>query len=201
VSGRTSLYLSPRTSWLVPVGAGLLSTAAVGRLASARVDGADPLAPRDSIVLGAIALPVVILLALPPVTLGTYAVGRRGFGASARTVSGPLDFVDIGAAQSFDTAMHELARRAGEELVLDGFVDRQGGLPPDEFRLTRFIVTCCTADATIAQVRVVGVPSAQFANDQWVRVTGRVYPLGREVLVAAQTVSVIPPPRDPYLTP
>jgi uncharacterized repeat protein (TIGR03943 family) len=206
-TGRTSLYLSARTSWLVPAGAGLLSIATVGRLASARVDRPDPLRARDAVVLGAIALPVVILLAMPPVTLGTYAVGRRasfvgsGIGASARTVSGPLDFVDVGAAQSFDPAMQQLAKRAGEELVLDGFVDHESGLPPDEFRLTRFIVTCCTADATIAQVRVVGAPPGTFANDDWVRVTGRVYPLGREVLVAAEDVTAIPPPADPYLTP
>jgi uncharacterized repeat protein (TIGR03943 family) len=207
LTGRTSLYLSSRTSWVVPLGAGLLSIATVGRLASARVDRPDPVRARDSFVLGAIALPVVILLAMPPVTLGTYAVGRRasfvgsGIGASARTVSGPLDFVDVGAAQSFDPAMQQLAKRAGEELVLDGFVDHEGGLPADEFRLTRFIVTCCTADATIAQVRVVGAPPGAFANDEWVRVTGRVYPLGREVLVAAEDVTAIPAPANPYLTP
>jgi uncharacterized repeat protein (TIGR03943 family) len=207
MTGRTSLYLSSRTAWLVPVGAGLLSIAAGGRLASARVEQPDPLAARDAVVLGAIALPVVILLAMPPLTLGTYAVGRRasfagsGIGASARTVSGPLDFVDIGAAQSFDPAMQQLTKRAGEELVLVGFVDHQSGLPPDEFRLTRFIVTCCTADATIAQVRIVGAPPAAFANDDWVRVTGRMYPLGREVLVAAESVTPIAPPDDPYLTP
>jgi uncharacterized repeat protein (TIGR03943 family) len=201
VTGRTSLYLSSRTAWLVPIGAGLLSIAAVGRLASARVDRPDPLAARDALVLGGIALPVVILLAMPPVTLGTYAVGRRGIGASARTVSGPLDFVDVGAAQSFDAAMQQLAKRAGEELVLDGFVNHESGLSPDEFQLTRFIVTCCTADATIAQVRVVGAPPGTFANDEWVRVTGRVYPLGREVLVAAESVTPIPAPVDPYLTP
>jgi len=203
-TGRTSLYLSARTSWLVPAGAVLLSAAAVGRLVSSRVERPDHLGPRDSIVLGALTLPVVVLLALPPVTLDTYAADRRsaGIGASARTVSGPIDFVDVGAAQSFEPAMQELARRAGDEVVLEGFVDREGGAAtPDEFRLTRFIVTCCTADATIAQVRVVGAPPAAFPDDQWVRVTGRLYPVGREVLVAAEKVAAIPTPSDPYLTP
>jgi uncharacterized repeat protein (TIGR03943 family) len=206
VTGRTTLYLSPRTAWLVPLGAGLLTVAAIGRLGSARVDHRDPLDGREAILLGVIALPVAILLALPPLTLGTYAVGRRasfvgsGIGASARDVSGPIDFVDIGAAQSFDPAMQDLARRAGEEIVLDGFVTRQG-LPPDEFRLTRFVITCCTADATIAQVRVVGAPPGRFADDDWVEVTGRMYPIGREVLVAVEDLEAIPTPEDPYLTP
>ena len=43
---------------------------------------------------------------------------------------------------------------------------------PDEFLLTRLIITCCVADATIAQVRVVGVPPGKFASNDWVNVTG-----------------------------
>jgi uncharacterized repeat protein (TIGR03943 family) len=204
---RTGLFLSSRTAWLVPSGAILLSLAAAGRLASARSREPDPLSRREAWVLGAIALPVVILVAMPPVTLGTYAVGKRAsfvgssIGTSVRVVSGPLDFVDVAAAQSFDDASKALAKRAGEPIVLDGIVSADEGLPPDEFLLTRFIVTCCTADATIAQVRVVGAPPGAFAPDQWVAVEGRIYPIGREVLVAAERVRAIPAPTDPYLTP
>jgi len=206
-TGRTSLFLSTRTAWLVPSGALLLTLAAVGRLASARHPEPDPLSRRDAWVLGAIALPVVILVAMPPVTLGTYAVGKRadfvgsGIGSSVRVVSGSLDFVDIAAAQSFDDAARALAKRAGEPIVLDGIVSIDDSLPPDEFLLTRFIVTCCTADATIAQVRVVGAPPGGFAADEWVKVEGRIYPIGREVLVAVDTVEPIPAPSVPYLTP
>jgi putative membrane protein len=206
-TGRTSLFLSSRTAWLVPSGAILLTLAAVGRLASARVDHPDPITRRESWALGVIALPVVLLLAMPPVTLGTYAIGKRatfvgsGVGDSVRVVSGPLDFVDVAAAQSFDDAAKVLATRAGEEIMLDGIVSEDTGLPPDEFMLTRFIVTCCTADATIAQVRVVGAPPGAFAPDDWVQVTGRVYPIGRDVLVAADAIEAIPAPADPYLTP
>ncbi|HSL09794.1 MAG TPA: TIGR03943 family protein [Actinomycetota bacterium] len=208
---RTALFLSSRTEWLVPSGAVLLTLAAIGRLASARTvpggDGADALTRRDAWTLGAIALPVVILVAMPPVTLGTYAVGKRAsfvgssVGSSVRVVSGSLDFVDVAAAQSFDDAARVLAKRAGEPIALDGIVSATEGLPPDEFLLTRFIVTCCTADATIAQVRVVGAPPGAFEPDQWVEVRGRIYPVGREVLVAAERVEAIPAPPDPYLTP
>lgn len=206
-TGRTSLFLSTRTAWLVPSGAILLTLAAVGRLASARSAQPDPVTRRDAWVLGAIALPVAILLGMPPVTLGNYAVGKRasfvgsGIGDSVRVVSGPLDFVDVAAAQSFDDAAKVLTKRAGEPIVLDGIVSRDEGLSPDEFLLTRFIVTCCTADATIAQVRVVGAPAGAFEADSWVRVTGRIFPVGREVLVAAEAVDAIPPPDVPYLTP
>jgi putative membrane protein len=204
---RTSLFLSTRTAWLVPSGAILLTIAAAGRLATARSHTADPLQRRDAWVLGAIAFPVVVLIAMPPVTLGNYAVGKRAsfvgssIGSSVRVVSGSLDFVDVAAAQSFDDASKALAKRAGEPIVLDGIVSADDGLPPDEFLLTRFIVTCCTADATIAQVRVVGAPPGAFEPDEWVKVEGRLYPIGREVLVAAEHVEAIPAPDVPYLTP
>ncbi len=204
---RTSLFLSTRTGWLVPSGAILLTIAAAGRLATARSHTVDPLQRRDAWVLGAIAFPVVVLIAMPPVTLGNYAIGKRAsfvgssIGTSVRVVSGSLDFVDVAAAQSFDDASKALAKRAGEPIVLDGIVSADDGLPPDEFLLTRFIVTCCTADATIAQVRVVGAPPGAFEPDQWVKVEGRLYPIGREVLVAAEHVEAIPAPDVPYLTP
>ena len=44
--------------------------------------------------------------------------------------------------------------------------------PADEFLLARYVVSCCVADATIAEVRVVNVTPGQFANEDWVEVTG-----------------------------
>lgn len=207
VTGRWSLYLSSRTQWLVPVGGVILSAAAIGRLASARAPRRDALTRRETWTLGAIALPAVLLLALPPITLGTYSVGRRssfagtGIGATARAVTGDLDFVDVGAAQSFDAALAQLTARAGEPITLEGFVAEDVGLPVDEMLLARYIVTCCVADATVARVHVVGVPPGAFSPDDWVRVEGRVYPVGRDVLVAAESVEAIPVPDHPYLTP
>ena len=203
-SGRTSLYLSARTAWLIPLGAILMTTAAIGRLASARVARPDPLGRRESVMFGVIALPVVLLLALPPATLGSYAVNRRsnstGIGASARIVSGPLDLVDVAAARSVKEAATDLRARAGEQVTMDGFVTVQPG-ETDQFQLTRFVITCCVADATISYVTVVDAPPGRFTNDEWVRVSGRIYPLGADILIDATSVQQIPPPEDPYLTP
>ena len=58
------------------------------------------------------------------------------------------------------------------------------------------------ADATIAQVRVVGAPPGSVTSDGWVSVTGRMYPLGNDVLIAANGApQQIPVPDNPYLTP
>ena len=208
VSGRWSLYLSTRTSWLVPLGAALLSAAALGRLASARVPhDPEPLGARRAWALGLVALPVVVVLALPPAALTSYAVGRRsGFAGGISTstqdiTTGSLSLVDVAAAQTSSAGLEALEARAGERVRFDGFVTRFADTPTDEILLTRFIVTCCVADATIAQVRVVNVPAGRFEEDQWVRVTGAIFPLGREVLVDAGDVRSIPRPEEPYLTP
>ena len=208
-SGRWSLYLSTRTSWLVPVGAVLLSAAALGRLASARVQhDPEPLSTRRTWTIGLLVLPVVVILALPPAALTSYAVGRRsgfvGSGVSTSTqdiATGSLSLIDVAAAQTTSSGLDALEQRAGEQVSFDGFVTRFADTPADEIMLTRFIVTCCVADATIAQVRVVDVPAGQFQQDQWVRVTGKIYPLGREVLLDATDVVGIARPSKPYLTP
>ena len=155
-----------------------------------------------------IALPVVLILVLPPATLSGYALGRRGgfvgSGVSVSTsdiASGTLSFIDVAAAQSSKSGMAALRSRAGEQVTLEGFVWRQDGAAADEILLTRYVVTCCVADATSAQVRVVNVPPGRFEPDDWVSVTGRIYPLGSEILVDASAVQAIPQPERPYLTP
>lgn len=204
VAGRTPLYLSSRTAWLVPLGAALMTIAAIGRLASARVSRPEHLGSREVVILGVIALPVVLLLALPPATLGSFAADRRsdstGIGASARIVSGPIDFVDIAAARSVKAAAADLRARAGERVSMDGFVTLVEGAD-DRFQLTRFVITCCVADATISYVTVVDTPPGAFTDDDWVRVTGVIYPLGADILIDAEAVEPIPAPADPYLTP
>jgi len=189
------------------MGAVIMSVAAIGRLWTARTEREEPLEPRTAWALGVIAVPVVLVLALPPSALGAFSAGKRStfsgsaIGATARDVTGPLDFVDIGAAQSFPTAMQQLEARAGQPITLEGFVTTDASAPPDEILLTRYIVTCCVADATVAQVRIVGLPPGNYPTDEWLQVTGAVYPVGREVLVAAGTVQQIPVPSEPYLTP
>jgi putative membrane protein len=203
-SGRTSLYLSSRTAWLVPLGAVLASAGALGRLASARVRDPEPLGSRETWMIGIIVLPVVLLLTLPPATLDSYAVGRRsnstGIGSSARIVSGPIDLVDVAAARAVVDAETALKARAGERVTIEGFVTEEPG-EADRFQLTRFVITCCVADATISYVTVVDAPPGSFTTDEWVRVVGPIYPLGSDILVQAESIEQIDQPEEPYLTP
>ncbi|MFB3737422.1 MAG: TIGR03943 family protein [Candidatus Velamenicoccus archaeovorus] len=208
LSGRDALYLSTRTSWVVPVGGVLLTAASLGRLASARVGTPEPLRRREAWVLGAMVLPVVLVVALPPAVLGSFSAGKRaGFTASGIATplgdigTGRLTLIDVAAAQTTREGEAALARRAGEPVTFVGFVTRYADTPADEFLLTRYIITCCVADATIAEVRVVNVPPGAFATNRWVEVRGTIYPLGREVIVDASRITPVPRPSRPYLTP
>jgi uncharacterized repeat protein (TIGR03943 family) len=204
LSGRTSLYLSSRTAWVVPTGAIVLTAAAVGRLLTLRTPREERLSPRTSWALGFIVFPAVVVLALPPTALGSYAASRRSL--SAGFAGGPTleagDRVTLAAVAAgvwSDEARRALVDRAGSRVTFEGIVTRREGAPADEFVLTRFIVSCCVADALSVQVRIVGAPPGRFEEDQWVRVSGTFYPVGREVVVDASSVRAIPQPEDPYL--
>jgi uncharacterized repeat protein (TIGR03943 family) len=205
LTGRTPLFLSSRTAWVASVGAILLTLAAAGRILSARVDQPVPLTRRGAGRLAFLAFPAVVLLILPPATLGSYAASRRSlagasFGASAGDVStGQVTLGDVAAAMWSPEAADALTDRAGSRVDFVGIVARTEGMPADEFLLTRFILTCCVADALSVQVRVVGAAPGTFKEDQWVRVGGAIYPLGRETIVQASEITTVPRPARPYL--
>jgi uncharacterized repeat protein (TIGR03943 family) len=207
-TGRDGLYLSTRTRWVVPVGATLLTLASIGRLATARTRTPEPVRRREAWIMGAVVVPVVLVMALPPATLGQFSAGKRSGFASAGVAtsagdiaSGELTLVDVAAAQTSPEGERALASRAGEQVHFVGFVTRYDDTPADELFLTRYVVTCCVADATIAQVRVVNVTPGAFEPNAWVEVSGAIYPIGREVIVNASRIVEVEPPDRPYLTP
>jgi uncharacterized membrane protein YcgQ (UPF0703/DUF1980 family) len=58
----------------------------------------------------------------------------------------------------------------GAMVKLTGFV---ADAAPDGFRLARYQIACCAADAAPVVIRVVGVHSGVPPLDQWVTVIGR----------------------------
>jgi uncharacterized membrane protein YcgQ (UPF0703/DUF1980 family) len=52
----------------------------------------------------------------------------------------------------------------------------------------------------VASVRVVNVTPGRFDENDWVEVTGTIYPIGREVIVDALSVGAVPRPDRPYLS-
>lgn len=208
IADRTSLYLSTRTAWVVPVGAIILTLAFVGRLVSLRSAASEGFTPIEAFGYFVLVLPVVVVLVLPPTALTSFAASRRsnisgaGFVASAEDVAtGDLSLGDVAGAMRTNEGRAALAERAGDEVSFIGFVSRDQSTPADEFTLTRFVVSCCVADALSVQVRVVGAPPGRFTKDQWVRVTGKLYPLAEEAIVDATNIIEVPRPKRPYISP
>jgi putative membrane protein len=206
LSGRDAFYLSTRTEWVVPVAALLLTASAAGRIASARVTATQPLRRHDLAVAAAMVVPVLLVLVLPPATLGTFSAGKRagvtGVGPATSGIGGELTLVDVAAAQTTPEGERALARHAGETVTFVGLVARYGDTPADELLLTRYVVSCCVADATVAQVRVVNVTPGTFEDDEWVQVTGTIFPIGRQVIVNATAGGIVEVarPERPYLS-
>jgi uncharacterized repeat protein (TIGR03943 family) len=209
LSGRTNLYLSTRASWIVPAGAIVLGISAVGILLAGRVGSPRPIRRGQAVTSVALLLPVVLVLASPPSTLGSFSAQRKASfsGKGLQTFFGTFDerseitLLFVAAAQFWPGGTELLAERAGSDVEFVGFVRRNADTPADEFLLTRFVVSCCVADATVTQVRVVNVPAGAFADDEWVEVRGQIYPVGTEIIVTADTIESVPAPEVPYLSP
>ena len=208
LADRVDLYLSTRTSWVVPMAAVVLSVAAVGRLVVARTARTERLDLREGVVMSLLVAPVVVLLALPPATLGTFSAPKKATysGSSAGFYwtfdeNSEVTLLMVAAAQTSDEGSQVLAKRAGSEVDFVGFVARNADTPADELLLTRYVITCCAADATVAQVRVVNVTPGLFDQEDWVEVKGIIYPIGRQVIVVASSIEEAPRPDRPYLTP
>ena len=205
---RTSLYYASRTTWLAPVGAVFLTIAMVGRLATSRVSQPDRISWRSVRMLALLIAPAALIMLFPPATLGSYAVAKRSTSIKGAYVevtgrdlsTGDLSLVDIFGLRYTDE-LGKLAPRAGTTSSFTGFVSRTPDGGADEFQLNRFMISCCPGDAVNIQVRIVGAPPGQFEVDEWVRVTGRIYPIGDEVIVDASEVQRVERPKHPYLDP
>jgi uncharacterized repeat protein (TIGR03943 family) len=132
-------------------------------------------APRIGIL---VLVPILALLLIAPEPLGSYAANRGG----ANRVAAPvLDLpplaapVDGAVPMSIgDTVVRALYEPGGP--LLDTPVRMIGFVSRDDdrsgYRLSRFSVSCCAADASVRQVFVAG-GSDLFEDDTWVEVVAR----------------------------
>jgi len=145
--------------------------------------------------------PIAALLLVAPPTLGSFGVDR---GAKVDVRAGAAVFTPlVQSGEPVRMTLLEFGQRAfdhdgasfnGAAVQLTGFV---AGAEDGGFRLARYEIACCAADAAPVVLRVVGARSP--ARDRWVTVTGTFQPGGGEVpQLAASNVVEVPAPRDPY---
>jgi uncharacterized repeat protein (TIGR03943 family) len=122
-------------------------------------------------------VPVLVVMVVQPAALGSYAVASRaavpggsdgGFDPLAAPVRGA---VPMSMAEFVTRAERDPGQSlAGVRVRLVGFVapsqGKEGG-----YRLTRFVIFCCAADAEALQAVVRG-DSTPRARDQWLEVEG-----------------------------
>ena len=83
-----------------------------------------------------------------------------------------------------------------------GFVTRSKDVPAGTFELARFYIACCIADAEAVGVPVDGraLRQGRFAHDTWLEVTGPLERRGKHFVVAADRITRVPTPKQPYLS-
>ena len=147
--------------------------------------------------------PVVALLMVTPPALGSFGVDRS---TVVSVGSGGRTFAALPAGTTVPMTLLEFNQRAADHhgasfgttpVRLTGFVARtaDGG----GFRLARYQIQCCAADAVAAVVRVVGATGAPPARDGWLTVTGTFEPSADPVpRIRASSLAAVPAPEDPY---
>jgi uncharacterized repeat protein (TIGR03943 family) len=84
-----------------------------------------------------------------------------------------------------------------EKVTAVGLVAHVPQLPPDQFLLVRFKMTCCAADAMPVAVPVRWADAASLKDRTWVKVFGQTDPAAKAVV--ADAVEPTKEPLDPYL--
>jgi uncharacterized repeat protein (TIGR03943 family) len=146
--------------------------------------------------------PIAALLLVAPPTLGSYGVDRANIvirpGAGVfdrlRRADGPVAM----SLLEFGQRAYEQngASFNGVPVQLTGFSAGEDGRA---FRLARYQIACCAADATPAVVLVTRTTGDPPPRDQWLTVTGTFESGGKEFpRLAATSVVEIPAPEDPY---
>lgn len=156
-------------------------------------------------------LPLLFLWSIYGQSLGTHAYLNKTL-PFADTAAVP-DFLSsrstTGSVADNELTLLRLLKQPemfdGQDVMVEGMVYRDPRLPEDTFRLFRFAVICCAADALPLSMRVEGSVLEGLSNDTWVRVAGRFkmkMVAGRQIpSIAASAVRQIPvpPPEKRYL--
>jgi uncharacterized repeat protein (TIGR03943 family) len=155
-------------------------------------------------------VPVLVVLLVQPSALGSYAVSNRsvvpgGGDDQYPPLAAPVrGAVPMSMAEFVTRAVRDPGQSlTGVRVRLTGFV--APAEDADGYRLTRFVIFCCAADAEALQAVVHGDPAPR-ARDQWLEVEGTWLPRPAAVddptppppVLRADLVRPVAPPRPPY---
>ncbi len=224
LGGSLGFYISTRFVWLSVVAAAVFLLLAAsclyaflrtrfGRadLAYGYHDLAGHMHPRITLpLLVVLAAPLAFGLLVPARPLGASAVGGD------LMPNAPTDNAVAAGANSLDWTVVDWLRvfyysgnpdrLNGRDADVIGFVYRREGDPTGHFMVARFVMSCCSADASAVGMPVAWQGADNLPVDKWVRVRGpvKVQQFGKNALpvIEARTVEdMAGPPPQPYLYP
>jgi uncharacterized repeat protein (TIGR03943 family) len=163
-----------------------------------------------------VALPILLGVLVPPQPLGAAALSNREVNvtlqgsalpaavrAAAEKAATEKNVLDWG--HTFAASGNPAQEFAGEHAKVTGFVFRDERFGANQFMVTRFVVSCCVADANVAGMVVTWPQAGELPADQWVEVAGTLQAgtLDGETLpvLAAASVTPVDMPQQPYLYP
>jgi uncharacterized repeat protein (TIGR03943 family) len=163
-----------------------------------------------------LAIPVLLGISFSPQPLGAAALVNRevdvtevrstmpaAVRAAAAKASTDKNLLDW--QQLFASTPDAANAYAGEPARVTGFVFRDDRFGDEQFFLTRFLVSCCVADAAVAGVVIEWPDAANLSADDWFEVEG-VFEAGefageRTPVLRASSLRPVEVPQQPYLYP
>jgi uncharacterized repeat protein (TIGR03943 family) len=211
-SGTLLFYINQRFAWLVML-AGILLMA-IGASYRYRSNHDHAYHTHAFSWGGVLLIGLVIALGLlvPPKPLGAAAMGNRevNMGTLVSTQGNSAMPTRAGEKNILDWLIAfqntpDPAAFAHQPAHLIGFVYRDDRFNSENFMLSRFVVSCCVADATAVGLIVRSPQAASLPGDQWVEVSGHFEPgefsSKPTPILITDAITRTTPPNQPYLYP
>ena len=168
--------------------------------------------PRSALVI--LSLPLIIGLIAPEKPLSSASLSTRGVSLNA-PVSISQQSTDSLAVEQDDRTILDWVKLfnyesdpsayIGENVNVIGFIYHDPRLPEGEFMVSRFIITCCVADAFAVGMTVDWPQEMHFEDNTWINVQGTldVMQIGSQTvpLIHATVIEPVSAPEQPYLYP
>jgi len=119
--------------------------------------------------------------------------------------SGPIQVTADNFVRVVDAIGQSPEDYAGREIEMLGFVIRNKDFAPQEFGLIRFIITCCTADASPGGFILKSKDAVDYKDGTWINIRGVIevddYDQQVVPVIEATFIERAAQPSDPYVYP
>jgi len=162
------------------------------------------------LAIGLLALPAMLGLLAPARPLGASAIDNRGIGLTIPQQSDRAQRPTIAPQNILDwlrefSSIGDPRALDGRNVDVTGFVYRDARNKSDQFWVSRFVVSCCVADAAAIGMLVQTAEAPALPADSWVRVVGKLKAgefAGELVpMIVAEQITPTEQPEHPYLYP